>query len=163
VPAKSQWLLRIPAIREYLRGMDCPVLDRASCERLFGVRRRRAIELMHFFGGYKAGNTVLLDRQNLIQQLEVLESGPLVEHERQRKARLTEQLDTLHRHRAAASVLIRVPPVPKDSLPGGVGFSAGRMTLEFGSVQDLLAKLYALAQAAAADFDLFRTVVNSSG
>ena len=65
MPAKPQWLLRIPAIREYLRGMDCPVLDRASCERLFGVRRRRAIELMHFFGGYKAGNTVLPTAQSV--------------------------------------------------------------------------------------------------
>jgi hypothetical protein len=64
VPAKARWLLQIPVILEQLRTLDAPVADRAMCEQIFGVRRRRAIELMHCFGGYQAGNTVLLDRMD---------------------------------------------------------------------------------------------------
>jgi hypothetical protein len=57
MPAKSSWLLRIPEILNLLSAMHNPVIDRASCEQLFGVRRRRAIELIRLFGGYTAGNT----------------------------------------------------------------------------------------------------------
>jgi hypothetical protein len=163
VPAKAQWLLQIPKIVEQLRCMDVPVVDRAGCEQLFHVGRRRAIELMHDFDGYQSGNTVLLDRQDLIQRLELLDAGPEVCWERQRKIRLSEQLRTWDRHRTAASVTIPVNAAIAPTLPAGLSFAAGRMTLEFGSVEDLLAKLYALAQAAGEDFDLFRTVVDGSG
>jgi len=52
--------------------MDAPVIDRATFEKLFGVRRRRAIQLLHFFGGYQADRTFLLDRRELLRQLEPL-------------------------------------------------------------------------------------------
>ena len=41
MPAKAQWLLRVPEILEELRALDVPVVDRAVCERLFRLRRRR--------------------------------------------------------------------------------------------------------------------------
>src|SRR4051794_21891919 len=111
MPAKPQWLLQIPAAIAELRAVDVPVVDRAVCERIFGVRRRRAVQLMHRFGGYQSGNTILLDRAALIRRLEELESTSEVGRERQRKARLSEKLDGLHRYRAAASVSIPVVPV----------------------------------------------------
>ena len=43
MPTKKTWLLRLPEIREELSAMKVPVVDRAIFERLFGVRRRRAI------------------------------------------------------------------------------------------------------------------------
>ena len=55
MPAKAPWLLLIPAIIEQLETYDVPVVDRAVIERVFGLRRRRAIELLHRFGGYQAG------------------------------------------------------------------------------------------------------------
>src|SRR2546423_901799 len=46
--------------------------DRAAIERLFGVRRRRAIQLMSAFGGgYIVGKTFLIWRRELIASLEV--------------------------------------------------------------------------------------------
>ena len=51
MPAKAMWLLQIPEILSQLETFDVPVVDRAIVERLFGLRRRRAIELMHRFGG----------------------------------------------------------------------------------------------------------------
>ena len=67
MPAKAQWLLQIPEIVSLLETFDVPVVDRGTIERLFGLRRRRAIELMHRFGGYQAGRTFLIDRHLLIE------------------------------------------------------------------------------------------------
>ena len=60
--AKSRWLMKIPNIIEELSKLDIPVVDRTIYENVFGVKRRRAIYLMQRFGGYQAGNTVLIDR-----------------------------------------------------------------------------------------------------
>jgi hypothetical protein len=159
VPAKPQWLLHIPEILAQLRAMDVPVVDRGACEKLFGVGRRQAIELMHHFGGYQSGNAVLLDRAALIIQLEAIGAGSDVERERRRKARLAEKIETLHRYRAATTVRIPVVPVPVDELPVGVTFTGGRMIVEFSTVEELLSKLYGLAQRAAAEFESFCAMV----
>src|ERR1017187_2417724 len=73
--AKSEWLLRLPEILTALRALDIPVVDRAAIQRLFGFQRRRAIQLMHELDGYQAGHSFLVDRLQLIAQLEVLMSG----------------------------------------------------------------------------------------
>ena len=75
MPIKKTWLLRLPEIREELSAMKVPVVDRAIFERLFGVRRRRAIQLLHFFDGYQSGRTFLIDRLALIEQLAPLEAS----------------------------------------------------------------------------------------
>ena len=51
MPAKPLWLLHVPEIVSQLESFNVPVLDRAMIERLFGLGRRRAIELLHRFGG----------------------------------------------------------------------------------------------------------------
>src|SRR5258708_11394081 len=102
MPAKKTWLLRLPEIREELAGMEVPVIDRAVFERLFGIRRRRAIQLMHFFGGYQAGRTFLLDRIQLMGQLEPIQLGAEFAMEVRRKQCLTEALEKVRRYRAGA-------------------------------------------------------------
>jgi hypothetical protein len=161
LPAKSQWLFDIPGILERLRVLEVPVIDRSGCERIFGVRRRRAIELMHEFGGYQSGNTVLLDRLDLVRQLEELATNPAVERECRRKERLSEKLAGLQRDRAAAMVRIPVVPVPHQGLPAGVEFAPGRMAVSFSGVEELLGTLYALAQSAAGDYEGFRAAAES--
>jgi len=150
MPAKPQWLLRIPSIVDQLRTLDVPVIDRSVCERIFGVGRRRSVDLMHRFGGYRSGNTILLDRIELMHRLETLESGQDVTCERQRKARLTEKLDNLHRYRLAASVHIAVLPV-STTLPEGVAFDRGRLIVEFAGMEVFASRLYALSQVGAND------------
>lgn len=162
MPAKPQWLLKIPSLLEQLRALDAPVVDRSVCERVFGVRRRRAVELMHSFAGYQSGNTVLLDRLELIRQLEDLEASPEFAYERRRKARLAENLEKLQRYRAAASVQIPVLPVCEATLPDGVVLEHDRMIVEFTGVEQLLGRLYAVARVAAGNFEAFRTAVDAS-
>jgi hypothetical protein len=162
VPARKTWLLRVKGIREALAAMEVPVVDRPIFERLFGVRRRRAIQLMHFFGGLQSGRTFLIDRIELIRQLEPLEASAEFIAEQRRRQRLVEALEGARRHRAAAQVSIPVQPLNGEitQLPAGIWLQPGSLRVDFRGAEDLLGKLFALAQGAAADFDGFRGVVD---
>src|SRR5450756_776199 len=87
MPAKPEWLLRLPEIRTELEHLDVPIVDRCGIERIFGLKRRRAIELLHQFGGYQAGRTFLLDRARLLEALQSLESGEDYTAEKRRRER----------------------------------------------------------------------------
>jgi hypothetical protein len=160
MPAKSQWLLRIPDIVESLSALNVPVVDRAICEQLFRVRRRRAIELIQQFGGYRTGNAVLVDRLELIRHLEDLGTDSEVAREFRRKEKLSATLDEVARRSAAARIIIKAatPPTASQAFPTGVNFSPGRLTIEFVGVQELLTRLYGLAQSAAANFERFSSL-----
>lgn len=159
MPAKAQWLLRVPEILEELAALDMPVLDRAVCERLFHLRRRRAIDLIRCFGGYQAGRTFLVDRPKLVEQLEQIRDSPDFKMEWHRKQRLAERLDAIRRLQAAARVAIPVEPATLrqclPDLPPGVGLTPGALHIQFDSSEELLAKLFALAQAIANDYETF--------
>ena len=159
MPAKAQWLLRVPEILAELSALDVPVVDRAVCERLFHLRRRRAIDLIRCFGGYQAGRTFLVDRPKLVDQLEQIRDSPDFKMEWRRKERLAERLDALRRLQAGARVAIAVEPVTLlqrlPDLPAGVSLSAGALHIQFQSPEELLSQLFALAQAIANDYEAF--------
>ena len=158
---RKTWLLRLPEILAELSGMQVPVIDRAVFERTFGVRRRRAIQLLHFFGGYLAGRTFLVDREALIRQLEPIQAGTEFVMEHRRRERLIEALEKVRRYRAAVKVVIPVAPDVydrrMDGLPDGVRLRPGHLSVDFGKAEDLLSKLFELSQAAANDFESFRS------
>src|SRR5664280_3926298 len=108
MPAKPEWLLRLPEIRAELEHLDVPVVDRAGIERLSGLRRRRAIELMHEFGGYQAGRTFLLDRVRLLEALQSLESREDYTAEKRRRERLRDVVEASREHMLATRVRIPV-------------------------------------------------------
>src|SRR3954469_4719725 len=129
MPAKALWLLHIPEIIGMLEMFDVPVVDRAIIERLFGLRRRQAIELLHRFGGYQAGRTFLIDRRLLIEHLRRLADGEEFQRESRRYQLLDHTVDQLRRHQRAARVKIPVRPDGfsrklTDLLPG-VALEAG--------------------------------------
>jgi hypothetical protein len=66
MPARPEWLLRLPEIRAELEHLEVSVVDRAMIERLFCLKRRRAIELMHQFGGYQTGRSFLVERRSIL-------------------------------------------------------------------------------------------------
>lgn len=167
MPANSLWLLQIPCIVSQLESFNVPVVDRAVIERLFGLRRRRAIELMHRFGGYQAGRTFLIDRRLLIEQLRRVAEGEEFQRESRRKERLECAVDQLRRNQTALRVRIVVPPrVGRPSLADlspAVVLEAGHLHIAFSGTEDLLGKLYELSQAASNDFDGFRAATESAG
>ena len=152
MPAKALWLLHIPEIVSQLETFDVPVLDRAIIERLFGLRRRQAIELLHRFGGYQAGRTFLVDRHRLIDRLRRLADGEEFQRESRRQERLDEAVDRLRRYQTAAHVKIPVAPDVFSrklaDLPLGVALEAGHLHIAFSGTEDLLRKLFELSQAA---------------
>jgi len=160
MPANPLWLLQIPEIVSLLETFDVPVVDRAIVERLFGLRRRQSIELMHRFGGYQAGRTFLVDRCLLIEHLRRLTDGEDFQKESQRKERLAHAVDQLRRQQTAGRVRVPVEPDAfgrklADLLPG-VALEVGHLHIAFAGTEDLLGKLFELSQAASNDFDRFR-------
>src|SRR5579863_5382843 len=151
MPAKAAWLLKIPEIIPMLEAFAVPVVDRAIVERLFGLRRRQAIELLHRFGGYQAGRTFLVDRLVLIAHLRRLAEGESFQRESRRKERLEQAVDRLRRHQTVARIRIPVAPGVFSrklaELPRGVRLEAGHLHIEFCGLEDLLAKLFEFSQA----------------
>jgi hypothetical protein len=163
MPIKKTWLLRLPEIRAELTAMEVPVVDRAVFERVFGVRRRRAIQLLHHFGGWQSGRTFLVDRLAVLRQLEPIEASAEFALEVQRRQRLVDFLERLRRSRAGARVVIAVEPVHNGTrLPDRVQLDCGSLRVDFADVHDLLAKLSAISQAAANDFEGFRAAAENS-
>jgi hypothetical protein len=161
MPAKALWLLQIPEILALLETFDVPVVDRAIIERLFGLRRRRAIELLHRFGGFQTGRTFLIDRRLLIEHLRRLADGEELQRESRRRERLGHTVDQCRRLQTAVGVKIPVRPDVFSrklaDLPPGVALEAGHLHIAFSGTEDLLGKLFELSQAASNDFDRFRS------
>ena len=161
--ARRLWLVRVPEIRQDVQALEVPVVDRVLFERLFHVQRRRALELMHVFGGYQTGQAFLIDRAELVRQLEALEAGTEFAMEQGRRRRLLDSLEKVRRHRSAAAVRIPVEDPEGErsitSLPPGICLQAGSLHVDFGGAEDLLVKLYELARAAGDDFESFRSLV----
>ena len=159
MPAKPEWLLRLPVIRAQLECLDAPVVDRAAIERIFGLKRRRAIELMHEFGGYQAGHTFLLDRVRLLEALRSLESREEYTAEKRRRERLQDVVEASREHLILTRVQIPVRAAAArpslDRLAPGVLLLPGVLTIEFRHPSELLEKLFGLAQAIGHDFEQF--------
>src|ERR1017187_6357730 len=110
MPAKPEWLLRLPEIRAELEHLEVPVVDRSGIERIFGLKRRRAIELLHRFGGYQSGRTFLLDRTRLLEALEAVESREDYSVEKRRRQRLGDVVEASREHLIARGVRTPVRP-----------------------------------------------------
>ena len=105
------------------------------------------------------------DRQVLIESLRRLAAGEEFDRESRRKERLDGALDQLRRYQATARVSIPVPPDVfnrklKDLSPG-LALEPGHLHVAFSGAEELLGKLYELAQVASNDFDRFRATVES--
>src|SRR5665811_871506 len=167
MPAKPEWLLRLPEIRAELERLDAPVVDRSGIEYIFGLRRRRAIELMHQFGGYQAGRTFLLDRARLLEALQSLESRDDYAVEKRRRERLGDVVESSREH--LMSMRVRIPVraaaarASLDRLAPGVVLLPGILTIEFRHPIELLEKLYWLAQAISHDFEKFSGLLSGDG
>jgi hypothetical protein len=164
--AKPAWLLHIPEIRTLLAEVTLPVIDRAIVERVFGLRRRQAIELMNRFGGYQAGRTLLIDRARLIAALDKILAGGEYQQESARHEKLTAALAQFQRTRRAEEV--RIPVTPEvfasrmSTLPETVHLNPGKLEIEFCDCEDLLTKLFTLAETAANDFTAFESASNGT-
>ena len=156
MPDQPTWLERVPEILAQLGSPDSPpFLDRPAVERLFGLRRRQAIELMRRLPGYQVGKTFLVDRHAVLAFLTRPALRNAAEGAIVRKRRVLEHLAIARRDWHARQ--IHIPPPadapPPGGLPDGVDLQPGRLTVDFAGPVDLMSKLFALSQALAADFE----------
>ena len=92
MPAPPRWLLAVPDAVRQLERLDRDLLTRRDLERLLGVSRARAAQLMRTFGAELAGSSRVLRRADLLRQLKKLRGRAAFRNEEQRRARLVGEL-----------------------------------------------------------------------
>ena len=163
MPPVPQWFQRVPQIIEEIEQFPAEVLDRATLEKIFRVRRRTAINLMSRLGGYQAGRTFLVTKKAV---LTALQSDDGISEELHRKQRLR---SLLRREPPAApsptpapaapnpTLRVKLPARPAlttfSSLPAAITLEPGELRITFADSNDLLANLALLAEAASIDLD----------
>lgn len=163
MPRKSEWTEQLPAALEELRRFPASVVDRAILEKVLRIERRTAIRLLHRFGGFQTGKTFLIDRLQLIEQLEQLDCGDDATIERDRRTRLADELEKTRRLAPGRKVKIEVPVEVLDrrmkDLPAGIHLKPGELRIEFFGAEDLLRHLFELSQAMVNDFARFQSAI----
>lgn len=147
-----EWYQRVPGALAALRALPCPVVDRATLEILLGLGRRQAIRMMVHFGGYQSGKAYLVDRDELIRQLEELRQGADYVYDRARRRRVAAMAESLAAEWGARQTVISPPRKPvwsKSDLPETVRWEEGRLEIRYTGQEDLLTQLLALVQALA--------------
>ena len=159
MPAPPRWLLAVPDAVRQLERLDRDLVTRRDLERLFGVSRARAAQLMRTFGAELAGSSRVLRRADLLRQLKKLRGRAAFRIETERRTRVVAEL------RQARITGIRVA-VPVESLearlaglPEGVTVEAGRIEVRFAGAKEAVGKLFALAQALTGDYERFEELV----
>ena len=157
MPDQPTWIHRLPEILAWLESSDAPpFLHRGLIEGIFGLRRRQSLRLMEKAGGYQAGRTYLIDRQQLAQFLRARDSAG-VEQASQRKIRLSDAVDESRRQVEARRVRVRIDPGPQPALPPGIEtLGPDRIQIRFFGAEDLISKVAALAAFAVHEPARFR-------
>ena len=152
------WLGHLDEILTELIALPQPWVDRATVERVFGVGRRRAQQILAPCVSFQIGSNGLADRDRLIAHLRQMASGETASYERRRRHHLAQTLDGL---RAAwqTRVSVQAPTSIVNQvfadLPAGIEFAPGRITVKFETTHQALEKLLALAMAIGNDFERF--------
>lgn len=168
MPKLPCWYSRVPEILARLQHPGTPpLLDRASVEELFGVRRRQAIRILSAAKGYQVGKTFIVERQALSQFLNGVEESGAGREARSRKQRVAAALNEVANYAEAQRVEIR-PSIHALSrrpnvLPASVELvGPGKLQISYNGPEDLLARIVELASAAANDFPAFRRLYGGS-
>lgn len=163
MPAKPSWYHQLDDIISQLEAFPAPLVDRSSVEKLFGVRRRRALQLMQNLGGYQIGRTCLVNRHEMIEALERVRGSEPYVYERRRKQRLEEAMEAARREARARKIRIAAPsgnPEKPAGLPDGVTLGHGELRICYRSYEECLERLFALARTIADDFEGFQRLAN---
>ena len=86
--APPRWLLAVPDAIRQLEALDRDLLTRRDVERLFGVSRARAAQLMRTFGAERVGASRVLRRTALLRQLRQYRQRAAFRGEATRRARV---------------------------------------------------------------------------
>lgn len=164
------WFEQLPDILERISAFPAPILDRRTIERLFNVSRRDAFRLLHKFGAKSAGDSLAIQRDELLIQLDAIRGGDTYQAWVRRTGELGEQLSAAREAAPARHILIPVAkhPLAVDSLPPGIHIHpleagrSGRLEIEFATNEELWLKLAELARTRARDRQAFDGILDRS-
>ena len=159
MPAPPRWLLAVPDAIRQVEALDRDLLTRRDVERLFGVSRARAAQLMRTFGAELVGAARVLRRTEFLRQLRKYQARAAFRGEEQRRARLVSELRTARLTGIRVAVPVEALEARLERLPEGVSVAPGRIEVRFASAKEAVGKLYALAQTLVSDFERFETIV----
>jgi hypothetical protein len=165
VPNQPSWLLRVNEILEDLGDAEMathPFLTRAAVEKLFRLKRRQAIQLMHSVGGYQIGKTLVVGRAKLAAWLRRASLGEQVWWEQVRHIRVEKAIEEVQQEREARKQRAVVPrtalELKIEGIPPTVTVRSGELRLEFSGADDLFRQLFELAQAMKNDYERFKAL-----
>jgi hypothetical protein len=166
MPEKPTWYGRLDEIIAALNSLPYPWVDSQTVEKLLGVGRRRAQQVLRPCVAQQVGLNGIAGRDDLIAHLRRLAAGDAAYYEKQRQLKLARVLTELHK---AWTAQPRVPVAAPQSvvnrdfadLPPGVALNPGRIAVTFETPEEALQKLLALAMAIGNDFERFRTAVQT--
>jgi len=164
MPDKPTWCAHLEEVVRELRALPYPWVDRSTLERVLGVRRRRAQQILQPCVRQQAGANGVADREELIAHLTRLASGESVYYERRRRQQLANVLTGLDRAwREQPRTLVEAPAAIVNQefadLPAGVTLGPGEITVRFSTAVEALEKLLAIAMAAGNDLEGFERLV----
>ena len=163
MPPQPAWFHRLDEILLTLRALSVSYLDRQAVESLFGIRERRARQLMAGLPSLQVGNATAISRVALIDRLVNTAKGDRFQWELSRRARVSESLEAVRRHSAAQRIQIATPPDSRNRVIGdhipGIELAPGELTVHFHGAEDLASKLFELSQAMANDWDEIKKLV----
>ena len=162
MPAKPRWLLAIPDAITQLEALDQDLLTRRDLERLFGVSKVRATQLMTAFGAGRTGHLLTLPRAALLRQLRRHRTRAAVRGEATRR----DLVVTAIRQARLTGIRVAVPSEALEArlsgLPEGVSVEPGRIEVRFSRAKDAVGRLFALAQALTHDYERFEALVDGA-
>lgn len=163
MPRHTEWIQRIPTALAELRSLPCPTIDRRTFQSLFHLSPRQSIRVLSSLGCYSAGKSLLIERTDLIAKLQALEASDSVRFEQARHDRVSRHLDRFRADQRSRHKRITVTPESLathiSSLPPDVSLQPGTLQIRFSGAEDLLSKLFTLAQAISADYTAFEQAI----
>ena len=159
MPAKPRWLLAIPDAIRQLEALDEDLLTRRDIERLFGVSKVRAAQLMTTFGAGRTGHILTLPRAELLRQLRRHRKRAAFRGEEARRERVVTEVRKARLTGIRVAVPVEALEARLSGLPEGVSVEPDRIEVRFSGAQDAVGRLFALAQALVNDYERFEALV----
>ena len=159
MPARPRWLLAIPDAIRQLDALDRELLTRRDIERLFGVSKVRAAQLMATFGAGRTGHILTLPRAELLRQLRRHRKRAAFRGEEARRDRVVTEIRKARLTGIRVAVPVEALEARLPGLPAGVSVEPGRIEVRFSGAKDAVGRLFALAQALTNDYERFEELV----
>jgi hypothetical protein len=166
MPDHPLWLERVPAVLDFLADPEAPaLLDRRTIEELLGVRRRRAIVILHQCKAARRRGELQAPRESVVAFLKSQDHEATLSRERARQQQVAEALGQARRELALPRISLPRPQTTLTlaGLPPGIHLTHGNLSVDFTTAQDLVNKLFSVAQAFAHDYEGLEAALQPEG